>query len=108
MLVTSYWLLDIQICNDYSVLKNQKPVTGNQQPTTIQTLFISTMEKRWNLLQADEIKASSLQQALKIHPAICKILAQRGIDSFDIAKEFFRPPLSALNDPWLMKDMDKA
>jgi single-stranded-DNA-specific exonuclease len=33
---------------------------------------------------------------------------QRGIESFDEAKGFFRPQLSELHDPWLMKDMDKA
>lgn len=36
------------------------------------------------------------------------ILAQRGIDSFEKAKSFFRPDLDLLHDPYLMKDMDKA
>src|SRR5258705_11982866 len=66
------------------------------------------MKKRWKFLQADEQKTTSLQQALNIHPVICKILVQRGIETFDIAKNFFRPTLSDLHDPWLMKDMDKA
>lgn len=66
------------------------------------------MEKRWKILQADDTKITALQQALKVHPAICKILAQRRIDTFDIAKNYFRPQLSDLHDPWLMKDMDKA
>lgn len=66
------------------------------------------MEKRWNILKADEIKVASVQQALNIHPVICKILVQRGFDTFDAAKDFFRPDLSDLHDPWLMKDMDKA
>lgn len=66
------------------------------------------LEKRWNLPEADKQKADSLQQALRIHPAICQILVQRGIDSFDSAKDYFRPSLSHLHDPWLMKDMDKA
>lgn len=66
------------------------------------------LEKRWNILDADKEKTASLQQALRIHPAICKILVQRGIDNFDIAKDYFRPSLSHLHDPWLMKDMDKA
>jgi len=35
-------------------------------------------------------------------------LAQRGINSFDTAKNFFRPQLSQLHDPFLMLDMDKA
>ena len=66
------------------------------------------MEKRWNILKADENKVAALQQSLKIHPVICSILVQRGIDTFDSAKDFFRPQLASLHDPWLMKDMDKA
>lgn len=66
------------------------------------------MEKRWNLIRADEKKATALQQALNIHPVICRILASRGIETFEEAKNFFRPQLADLHDPWLMKDMDKA
>ncbi len=66
------------------------------------------MQKRWNILPADERKVNALQQSLKIHPVLCKILVQRGIDSFDKAKDFFRPQLSLLHSPWLMKDMEKA
>jgi single-stranded-DNA-specific exonuclease len=66
------------------------------------------MQKRWNILQADEKKTISLQQVLNINPVICKILIQRGIETFDEAKNFFRPALTDLHNPWLMKDMDKA
>jgi single-stranded-DNA-specific exonuclease len=66
------------------------------------------MQKRWNILLADENKVASLRDALNIHPVICKILVQRGIETFDAAKDFFRPQLTDLHDPWLMKDMDKA
>jgi single-stranded-DNA-specific exonuclease len=66
------------------------------------------MQKRWNILKADQQKVDALQQSLKIHPVICHILVQRGIDTFEIAKDFFRPRLDSLHDPWLMKDMDKA
>src|SRR6476620_10243616 len=66
------------------------------------------MQKRWTILKADQEKVTSLQQSLKIHPAICKILVQRNIETFDEAKNFYRPQLTDLHDPWLMKDMDKA
>jgi single-stranded-DNA-specific exonuclease len=66
------------------------------------------MEKRWNILQCNDDKKNTLQQSLKIHPLICKILVQRGIETFEQAKDFFRPQLTELHDPWLMKDMDKA
>src|SRR5688572_7363092 len=69
---------------------------------------MAMMDKRWKLAKADEQKVDALQQALGINNVICRILVQRGIDSFDIAKDFFRPALSSLHDPWLMKDMDKA
>ena len=66
------------------------------------------MEKRWNILAANPATVQSLQASLKIHPILCELLAQRGIDSFEAAKKFFRPSLEHLHDPWLMKDMDKA
>lgn len=66
------------------------------------------MEKRWNVLKADPAEVQKLQQSLKIHPALCTILVERGIETYDQAKDFFRPQLSSLHDPWLMKDMDKA
>jgi len=66
------------------------------------------MQKRWTILHADQEKVNSLQQSLKIHSAICKILVQRNIETFDQAKDFYRPQLTDLHDPWLMKDMDKA
>ena len=66
------------------------------------------MQKRWNILQADETRSTALQEALKISKTLCRILTQRGIDDFAKAKQYFRPQLSELHDPWLMKDMDKA
>jgi single-stranded-DNA-specific exonuclease len=66
------------------------------------------MNKRWNILKTDPSKVEMLQQSLKIHPVLCHILVQRGIDTYEVAKDFFRPQLESLHDPWLMKDMDKA
>ncbi len=66
------------------------------------------MEKRWNIQKADPLKTARLQESLKIHPVLCSILAQRGIETFEQSRDFFRPPLEALHNPWLMKDMDKA
>ncbi len=66
------------------------------------------MTKRWNLLQADEDKIQQLHEALRINKVLCKILAQRGIDSYDKSKNYFRPQIDTLHDPYLMKDMDKA
>jgi single-stranded-DNA-specific exonuclease len=66
------------------------------------------MEKRWNILSCDETKKNALQELLKVNPVLCKILVQRGIETYEQARDFFRPSLSGLHDPWLMKDMDKA
>lgn len=66
------------------------------------------MKKRWNILAADNEKINALQVALKIHPVVCKILVQRGIETFEQARDFFRPELTGLHSPWLMKDMEKA
>lgn len=66
------------------------------------------MEKRWKILEADEEKINILQSALKISYPLCKILVQRGYDTFEKAKDFFRPSLHHLHDPFLMKDMEKA
>ena len=66
------------------------------------------MQKRWNILPVAEDKVNALHKELKINKAICCILIQRGLDDFEKSKDFFRPALSQLHSPWLMKDMDKA
>jgi single-stranded-DNA-specific exonuclease len=66
------------------------------------------MEKRWKIPDTDTKAAAALQQSLNIHPVLCKVLVRRGIHSFEQARLFFRPSLSGLHDPWLMKDMRKA
>ncbi len=66
------------------------------------------MHKRWKLLNAPEEAVQELQRQLKISPVACEILVQRGICSFEDAKDYFRPQLQQLHDPWLMKDMRRA
>jgi single-stranded-DNA-specific exonuclease len=66
------------------------------------------IEKRWVVNEAPEEIAAELQAALNIHPILAKLLAQRGISTFEEARHFFRPVLNDLHDPFLMKDMDKA
>jgi single-stranded-DNA-specific exonuclease len=65
-------------------------------------------EKRWRINQYEKEKAATLFKELKIHPTLCAILLQRGIETFEQAKAFFRPQLTDLHDPFLMKDMQKA
>ena len=65
-------------------------------------------EKRWTLKPADEAIVARLSEELKVSPAICRILALRGVKDYESAKLFFRPLLSQLHDPFLMKGMKKA
>lgn len=65
-------------------------------------------EKRWKILLPDKSKTDSLHLSLNIYPVICQILVNRGIETFEQAKNFFRPQIKNLHDPWMMKDMDKA
>jgi single-stranded-DNA-specific exonuclease len=66
------------------------------------------MEKRWKILETDKAKVDTLHKSLSISLPLCHILVQRGIDTFEKAKDYFRPQLSQLHDPFLMKDMEKA
>src|SRR6185437_3885404 len=66
------------------------------------------MEKRWKILETDKAKVQALHDSLLISLPLCHILVQRGIDTFQKAKDYFRPQLSQLHDPFLMKDMEKA
>ena len=66
------------------------------------------MQKRWKIKFTEEQKVQALAEGLKIHPLISRILVGRGIESFEEAKKYFRPDVSQLHDPWLMKDMDLA
>lgn len=67
------------------------------------------MKKRWvQAVKGKVEKTDSLAQQLNIDTSLAEILVQRGIFSFQEAKDFFRPQLTQLHDPFLMKDMDKA
>src|SRR5450631_1960351 len=66
------------------------------------------MEKRWKIKDSDEDKVNELAESLKVHPLISRILIGRGIENFSAAKNYFRPDISRLHDPWLMKGMNLA
>lgn len=51
---------------------------------------------------------AELQAQLNIHPLFIQLLMQRGITKFDDAKNFFRPNLAHLYNPYRMKNMEKA
>jgi len=67
------------------------------------------MVKNWVIKQqGDESVLLHLQEVLGVDRPIANLLKQRGIETFEQAKYFFRPELSQLHDPFLMKDMDRA
>lgn len=64
---------------------------------------------RWTLKpKPAEALVQKLSTALGIDIPIAQLLVQRGIDTYEKAKNFFRPSLEDLHDPFLMKDMEKA
>ncbi|MBO6532428.1 MAG: single-stranded-DNA-specific exonuclease RecJ [Muricauda sp.] len=64
---------------------------------------------RWTIKPKPEQEAiDQLSEALGVENLVAQLLIQRGITNFEEAKAFFRPELTHLHDPFLMKDMDKA
>lgn len=64
---------------------------------------------RWTIKPKPEQKdIDALAQSLAVDALVAQLLLQRGITTFEEAKQFFRPQLSDLHDPFLMKDMDIA
>ncbi|AWA29334.1 single-stranded-DNA-specific exonuclease RecJ [Flavobacterium magnum] len=64
---------------------------------------------RWTLKPSPAPeKVQSLSQSLHVEPLVALLLIQRGIETYDQARQFFRPSLDDLHNPYLMKDMDKA
>ena len=65
--------------------------------------------KNWQLKAKPPLETvNALGQSLNISSELATMLVQRGIDTFEAAKSFFRPNLAEIHDPFLMKDMGKA
>ncbi len=68
-----------------------------------------SIAKRWVLREPKNPQAiETLKNELGVDDLIAKLLVDRGLETFDQAKRFFRPSLDHLHDPFLMKDMDIA
>jgi len=62
---------------------------------------------RWTLKpKPNPEKVKALQEALQVDQTVASLLIQRGIETYEDAKTFFRPSLDDLHDPFLMKDME--
>src|SRR5690554_5308918 len=67
------------------------------------------MKNQWVMKPAPELNTLELlMKEVRLSVPIATILAQRGINTYEKAKAFFRPEKSHLHNPFLMKDMDKA
>ena len=69
------------------------------------------MTYNWNirrLTAQEEALQQQLERELKISSAAARMLVVRDIQSAEEARQFIRPSLDKLHDPFLMKDMDKA
>ena len=64
---------------------------------------------RWTIKPKPQQDAiDQLANALKVDDLVAQLLLQRGISTYEAAKNFFRPELTHLHDPFLMKDMNIA
>ncbi len=66
------------------------------------------MNRAWKIKESYHADIRELTESLSVSPIIATLLFQRGIRTFEQARDFFRPDLSKLYDPFLMADMEKA
>jgi single-stranded-DNA-specific exonuclease len=67
------------------------------------------MEYLWNPQpEPNQTEITDLASAINVNPYIARLLVQRGIKNFEEAKHYFRPQLTDLYDPFLMKGMNEA
>jgi len=67
------------------------------------------MEYKWIIREKADPKAvESLGKEINLNQTLANMLVNRGVDTFQKGKDFFRPDPDKLHDPYLMKDMDKA
>lgn len=64
---------------------------------------------RWTIKpKPDQKEIDFLANSLGVEDLVAHLLLQRGVQTYEEAKKFFRPQLDDLHDPFLMKDMDLA
>ncbi|NIJ55643.1 single-stranded-DNA-specific exonuclease RecJ [Dyadobacter arcticus] len=70
------------------------------------------IEKRWihalEFTSEQQQAAGQLAESLKVSPSLATLLVQRGIHDFEQSRNFFRPEIKHLHDPFLMMNMDLA
>lgn len=67
------------------------------------------LNKRWRLKEAiDDFSVRHMADTLNISPVLSKLLVDRGITNYHLAKSFFRPCIEDLHNPFLMNGMEEA
>ncbi len=67
------------------------------------------MKHNWKIKnKGNQDHVKTLSKDLVVDESLANLLVQRDVTTFDEARLFFRPKLSDLHDPFLMKDMEKA
>ena len=67
------------------------------------------MQKRWVQKPKKNVdNINKLKDELGVNSIIAELLLNRDVETFEQAREFFRPSLTHLHDPFLMKGMDAA
>ncbi|WP_296702496.1 single-stranded-DNA-specific exonuclease RecJ [Algoriphagus sp.] len=67
------------------------------------------MEYVWKQKPRTSIElVEQLGREINVNPILSNMLFNRGVESYETAKNYFRPSLSHLHDPFLMKDMKEA
>jgi single-stranded-DNA-specific exonuclease len=67
------------------------------------------MQKRWAEIPLTTPELiPELQASLQLNEVLVKLLVLRGVHNYDEARDFFRPNIHHLHDPFLMKDMEQA
>jgi single-stranded-DNA-specific exonuclease len=87
--------------------RNSDASLPNETHTEDKSTLLGT--KRWTLADpAPEELLKPLEEKLGIGRTLTSILINRGIDTFEKAREFFRPGVDYMHDPYLMDGMDAA
>ena len=63
---------------------------------------------RWKLFSPDEQVVLALSKAINVSMPVARALCNRGISSFDEAKDYFRSTINNLPSPFLLQDMMQA
>jgi len=93
------------------------PFFGIQNSAYRAELFICSFRKlnipmgrrHWKIKDvSDELSVQRLTDSLNISPILARMLVMRDIKTFNQAKQFFRPSIESLYDPFLMDQMESA